>query len=48
MRNIRFQGLKVNGRLIYDNMPGKPRWYSTADYIPAFVGNNVEQVTFEK
>lgn len=48
VRNIRFQGLKVNGRLIYDNMPGKPRWYSTADYIPAFVGNNVEQVTFEK
>ena len=46
VRNIRFEDLKINGRLIYDDMPRKPRWYSTADYVPMFVGNHVENVTF--
>lgn len=45
---ITFEGLKINGRTIYDNMPGKPRWYSTADYVPIFVGNHVDHVTFKK
>ena len=46
VRDIRFEGLKINGRPIYDNMPGKPRWYATSDYVPMFVGNHVEEVVF--
>lgn len=45
---IRFEGLKINGRTISDDMPGKPRWYATADYVPMFVGNHVERVSFSK
>ncbi len=45
---IRFEGLKINGRTISDDMPGKPRWYATADYVPMFVGNHVEKVSFSK
>ena len=48
VRNIRFEGLKINGHLIYDDMPGKPRWYQTSDYVPIFVGNHVENLKFNK
>lgn len=48
VRGITFEGLKINGRSIYDTMPGKPGWYQTADYVPLFVGNHVEGITFKK
>ena len=48
VKNITFEGLKINGRLIYDDMPGKPRWYQTADFVPIYIGNHVEGVTFKK
>ena len=48
VKNVTFEGLKINGRTIYDEMPGKPRWYSTADFVPAFIGNHVYGVTFKK
>ncbi len=48
VRNITFEGLKINGRTIYDEMPGKPRWYATSDYVPLFVGNHVEGLVFKK
>ncbi len=48
VKNITFEGLKINGRLIHDKMPGKPGWYSTADFVPAFVGNHVDGVVFKK
>ncbi len=48
VKNIHFESLKINGRPIYDTMPGKPKWYATADYVPLFVGNHVESVTFER
>ncbi len=48
VKNIRFEGLKINGMPIYDEMPGKPKWYATADYVPMFVGNNVEGIVFTK
>ena len=47
-RNVTFEGLKINGLPVYDNMPGKPRWYATADYVPMFVGNHVSGVVFTK
>ena len=48
VRNVSFEGLKVNGRTIYDDMSDKPKWYSTADYVPMFVGNHVENVVFTR
>jgi hypothetical protein len=48
IRNISFEGLKINGRTIYDDMPGKPRWYKTADFVPMFVGNHVDNIVFSK
>ena len=48
VRNVTFEGLKINGRTIYDNMPGKPKWYATTDYVPIFVGSHVENIIFKK
>ena len=48
VRNVTFEGLKINGRPIYDDMPDKPKWYATADYVPMFVGNHVSGVVFTK
>jgi hypothetical protein len=48
VKNVTFEGLKINGRQIYDDMPGKPKWYQTADYVPMFVGSHVEGLTFIK
>ena len=48
VKNITFEGLKINGRAIYDTMPGKPGYYATSDYVPMFVGNHVENIKFEK
>ena len=48
VKGITFEGVKINGRLLHDKMPGKPAWYSTADYIPMYVGNHVEDITFTK
>jgi len=47
VRNITFEGLKINGRTISDDMSGKPRWYSTSDYVPMFIGNHVDNITFK-
>ena len=48
VRNITFEGLKINGQAIYDDMPGKPKWYQTADFVPMFVGNHVDGLVFKK
>ena len=48
VKNVIFQGLNINGTLIYDTMPGKPGWYKTADFVPAYIGNHVENVSFLK
>ena len=48
VRNITFEGLKINGQTISDDMPSKPRWYATADFVPMFVGSHVENLKFTK
>jgi len=45
---ITFEGLKINGKKIYDDMPGKPKWYATADFVPMFVGSHVDNLKFNK
>ena len=46
MKDIRFENLRINGTLIYDDMPDKPKWYKTADMARFFIGEHVEGVTF--
>lgn len=48
VKNVTFEGLKINGKAIFDDMPGKPKWYSTADFVPMFVGSHVENLIFKK
>jgi len=48
VKNVTFEGLKINGRLIYDTMPSKPNWFLTSDYVPMFVGSHVENLKFNK
>ena len=48
VKNVTFEGLKINGKAIYDDMPDKPTWYSTADFVPMFVGSHVENLKFLK
>ena len=48
VKNVTFEGLKINGCKIYDDMPGKPKWYQTADNVPMFVGSYVEGLTFKR
>ncbi|MCR4995165.1 MAG: alginate lyase family protein [Bacteroidales bacterium] len=48
VENITFEGLKINGRKLYDDMPEKPRWYTTADFVPMYVGNHVKGLRFIK
>jgi len=46
VRNITFENLRINGRLITDDMPGKPAWYKTGDMARIFIGEHVEGVSF--
>ncbi len=48
VRDISFENLSINGRIISDDMPGKLRWYKTADYAGIFLGEHVEDVRFVK
>jgi len=46
IKNIVFENLRINGRLIFDNMPGKPGYYKTADMANIFVGEHAEDIRF--
>jgi hypothetical protein len=46
IRNVVFENLQINGRLIWDAMPGKPAWYQTGDLAHFFVGEHVEGLKF--
>ena len=48
IKNIRFENFRINGELIEDDMPSKPKWYKTSDIANIFVGEHVENVTFSK
>jgi hypothetical protein len=48
VKNIVFENLKVNGRIITDSMPGKPAWYKTGDMANIFVGEHVEGIVFKE
>lgn len=46
VRNIRFENLCINGKVITDGMEWKPAWYKTGDFAHAYVGANVDGVKF--
>ena len=48
VRNVTFEGLKINGKAIYDDMPGKPKWYKTSDMGNIFVNDHVKNISFDK
>ena len=45
---VTFENLTINGRTISDDMPGKPPYHQTADYVPMFVGSHVKNLKFFK
>ena len=47
VKGVTFDNLVINGEHIYDKMPGKPGWYKTADMLPMFIGEHVEDVVFK-
>ena len=47
VRGITFENLVINGTRISDDMPGKPKWYKTADMARFFVGDHVENLVFK-
>lgn len=48
IKNVVFENLHINGTLVYDDMPSKPKWYKTADLARFFIGEHVENVIFKK
>jgi len=48
IKNITFENLKINGKVISDDMPGKPAWYKTADMANFFIGEHVNEIRFIK
>ena len=46
VRNIRFENFTLNGLPVSDDMPGKPKWYKTADMANIYVNDHVDNVTF--
>ncbi len=46
VKNITFENLIINGRLITDTMPGKPGFYKTGDMANIFIGEHTEGVKF--
>ena len=48
VRNVTFENLSINGKLIYDNMPEKPGYYLTSDMARIYIGEFAENVKFLK
>lgn len=46
VEGVVFENLVINGVHISDDMPGKPKWYKTADYAGMYIGEHVDDVTF--
>ncbi|MDR3652196.1 MAG: glycosyl hydrolase family 28 protein [Paludibacter sp.] len=46
IKNVIFENLKINGKVISDNMPDKPGFYKTGDMANIFIGEHVEGVKF--
>jgi hypothetical protein len=43
-----FENLSINGEVIFDDMPNKPKWFKTSDMARFFIGEHVEGVVFKR
>ncbi|MBW4889753.1 endo-polygalacturonase [Mucilaginibacter sp. HMF5004] len=48
VKNIFFENLSIGGKLITDNMDGKPSFYKTGDMAGMYVGEHVQNIKFVK
>lgn len=48
IKNVRFENLNINGQVISDDMPDKPGFYKTSDIARFFIGEHVEDISFNK
>lgn len=48
VKDVTFENLTINGVIIYDDMPNKPKWFKTSDMANFFVGEHVERIVFSK
>ena len=48
IKNVVFENLKINGKLIWDKMPDKPGWYKTGDKANILIGEHVKDISFIK
>jgi hypothetical protein len=46
IKNVVFENLEINGKVISDNMPGKPGFYKTGDMANIFIGEHVKDISF--
>lgn len=46
IRNVVFENLRINGKLIWDQMLGKPGYFATSDVAGFYVGEHVEGLKF--
>ena len=46
VNKVTFENLTINGKIITDNMPGKPGFYKTGDMANIFEGEHVENLRF--
>ncbi|KAK4500892.1 hypothetical protein PRZ48_009084 [Zasmidium cellare] len=46
VEGVRFENLRIDEKVIHGGM-GKPRWYMAEDFVPVFVNEHVEGLTFE-
>lgn len=48
VRGVVFEDLRINGLLIADDMPEKPRWFAAADIARIHIGDHVEGIVFRR
>lgn len=48
IKNVHFENLSINGRVISDDMRDKPKWYKTADFARFFIGEHVDDIDFKR
>jgi len=46
IKNVVFENLSMNNKVISDNMPGKPGFYKTGDMANILVGEHTEEIKF--
>ncbi len=48
VKNILFENLNIGGKIIADNMDGKPAFYKTGDMANMYIGEHVQNIKFVK